>query len=438
MDEKHSESASRSDKEIGISRAGAADAVRAADLAAGASAATAAGIQSHAGRCLEGIAVALGESYIVSYVNPAFRQAAGATDRPVLGMPLFDAFPVLATDAVRSAVAEALRDQCEAEAPVALDGDAPGGEGQRDESFTVTASAVRGNESVDGGVLIEIRSLAEPAVADETESRAAHDDPHGTLASELLQVNQRLVVAALQEEALKERAESASKAKSAFLATMSHELRTPLNAIIGYASLLGDEVWGPISPEQRGYLARLQVSARHLLTLINDVLTLARVDADKEVAHSENVDVPLLLDEALALTMPLAVAKNLRLTVAAESFTLRTDPGKLLQILVNLLSNAIKFTNEGEIVLGACVEGAEAQFSVRDTGIGISLDDIDHIFDMFWQVDQDLTRRAGGTGLGLNVSARLAEVIGGRLGVKSTPGEGSTFTLYVPLAREEV
>jgi signal transduction histidine kinase len=217
---------------------------------------------------------------------------------------------------------------------------------------------------------------------------------------------------------------------------MSHELRTPLNAIIGYASLLDDEIWGPIQAEQHAHLQRLKTSARHLLTLINDVLTLARVDADKEVAHMTDVDAGSLLDEALTLTMPLVVEKRLDFSLMLnESFMIRTDRGKLLQIIVNLISNAVKFTNQGQITLSASIRGDEAEFCVTDTGIGISPTHLEHVFDMFWQVDQDLTRRVGGTGLGLNVSRRLAWLLGGRMIAESVPGEGSKFTVRLPLER---
>jgi signal transduction histidine kinase len=288
-------------------------------------------------------------------------------------------------------------------------------------------------------VLLRVSSVGAQANALLVQLREAREDDtrdatRAALHNELVDVNQRLVVAALREQDLKERAEAASKAKSAFMATMSHELRTPLNAIIGYASLLDDGIWGPIQPEQHAHIERLKMSARHLLTLINDVLTLARIEADKELVHTEDVHAGALLDEVLTLTMPLIAEKHLGFSLELDdTFTIHTDRGKLLQILVNLISNATKFTSHGEITLIAAIRGRDAEFSVKDTGMGISPEHLAHVFDMFWQVDQNLTRREGGSGLGLNVSRRLAWLLGGRITAESTLGEGSTFSVCIPL-----
>lgn len=402
-------------------------------------AAAAAGVREHADRSSVGIAVTLGPAGLVGYANTAFRRLAGSGDLFVIRHPLFEVFPLLGEDGVRAAVSAALKDGAEAglELPVRASSTENGDSCAR--LLHLTVSPIRGGVTAasDGryrAVLLQLRD----APAGESDGTAGDHkwqaEPERALDGQLVEVNQRLVVAALREQELKERAESASKAKTAFLATMSHELRTPLNAIIGYAGLLDDEVVGPIDEVQHRHLARLKRSAQHLLTLVNDVLTLSRVEADKEVLHAERVDSESVLDEAIALTLPMAAVKNLELSARnAQAFVLHTDRGKLLQILVNLIGNAIKFTDKGEVTVGASVRDDAAEFCVTDTGIGIDAANLDHIFDMFWQVEQDLTRRVGGTGLGLNVSRRLAWLLGGRLAVESTPGKGSTFTVHLPM-----
>ena len=227
----------------------------------------------------------------------------------------------------------------------------------------------------------------------------------------------------------------ANKTKSEFLATMSHELRTPLSAIIGYGELLADGITGPINDGQREQLLRIKTSAGHLLGLIDELLTFSRFEAGRETAQYEPVDVSGILDEAYSIAWPLAKARNLTLTATRPNGAPRmvTDRSKLRQILVNLLSNAIKFTDRGEIALAARVDGDAMCFEVRDTGIGIAMEDLQRIFDPFWQVEQTHSRRAGGTGLGLSVTRALARLLGGDVAVESTPGIGSRFEVRLPL-----
>jgi PAS domain S-box-containing protein len=239
------------------------------------------------------------------------------------------------------------------------------------------------------------------------------------------------------EHAARAEAERANRAKSEFLAVMSHELRTPLNAIGGYAELMEMGIRGPVTPEQREDLRRVQTSQRHLLGLINEVLNYARLETG--TVHYDVADVRMrdVLLGAEALVAPQAQAKELALTVAPcpPSLTARADAEKVRQILVNLLSNAVKFTDRGgRVDLDCAAAEGRVQVLVRDTGIGIAADQLERIFEPFVQVRADLTRIAEGTGLGLAISRDLARGMGGDLTAESTPGEGSTFTLTLPAA----
>jgi PAS domain S-box-containing protein len=231
-------------------------------------------------------------------------------------------------------------------------------------------------------------------------------------------------------------AEAASSAKSEFLAVMSHELRTPLSAIIGYEELLFDGITGPVTEGQRTQLGRIKASAMHLLSLIDEVLTLSRVEAGREVTHPERIPVLSALNESLEFAEPLAAEKGLELRVEPpdDSCAVWADSTKLRQILLNLLTNAIKFTDSGSVVLESGMCGEMIEIRVRDTGIGIAPADHERVFDTFWQVEQKSTRKVGGTGLGLSVSRRLARLMHGELTLDSRIGNGSTFTLRLPAA----
>jgi signal transduction histidine kinase len=228
---------------------------------------------------------------------------------------------------------------------------------------------------------------------------------------------------------------AASEAKSAFLATMSHELRTPLNAIIGYQSLLAEGIDGQLNESQRAQLLRIRVSADHLLALIDEVLTFSRVEAGKEVVRREETRLLPLIEAAVSMVTPLAESKNLTIVREGGDAQLYTDPGKVRQILLNILSNAIKFTDSGKIVVTSKENRQTVSISIQDTGIGISHENLERIFDAFWQVEQRSTRKVGGTGLGLSVSRSLARLLGGEVTVESTLDKGSTFTLTLPLRR---
>jgi signal transduction histidine kinase len=232
---------------------------------------------------------------------------------------------------------------------------------------------------------------------------------------------------------MNEKAERASEAKSQFLAVMSHELRTPLNAIVGYQDLLALEVGGPLSDSQRGYLARIRGASEQLLRLIDQILSLSRIEAGKEVLALAPMDVGSLVSETVSMVEPAALAKGLAVRVAtpAEPVVCVSDAGKVRQILLNLLSNAVKFTDAGGVDVVVASEGGSVFVNVRDSGPGIPERDRANIFEPFVQLDTSATRRHGGTGLGLPVSRELARMLGGEVQLRSTPGEGSTFTLRI-------
>jgi signal transduction histidine kinase len=238
--------------------------------------------------------------------------------------------------------------------------------------------------------------------------------------------------------AARDEAERANRAKNDFLAVMSHELRTPLNAIIGYGSLLRDGIPDPPTAGQRRQIERIAVSATHLLALIDEVLTLSRLELGRERITPTSIGVGTLVEEAATMMEPDARRKGLALTVAGpeQDVTMVTDAGKLRQALVNLLGNAVKFTDRGEVCIRAMAEpdGENVVFEVEDTGIGISPEHLPRVFDAFWQVDQAPTRRVGGTGLGLHVTRRLVRLLGGEVDARSVVAQGSCFTIRVPRA----
>ena len=229
-------------------------------------------------------------------------------------------------------------------------------------------------------------------------------------------------------------AEEANVAKASFLATMSHELRTPLNAMIGYTDLLQMGVPEPIPDGAREQVRRVGLSARHLLQLIEEILTFSRLEAGRETVQAETVDLRELVQEVSAILEPLAQERGLRFDVprTTSPAELRTDPRKLRQILINLVGNAVKFTERGGVELSVADEAGWVCLRVRDTGIGISPDHLETVFEPFRQVETDRARRAHGSGLGLSVARRLTLLLDGELRVESTPGQGSTFTLRLP------
>jgi PAS domain S-box-containing protein len=231
--------------------------------------------------------------------------------------------------------------------------------------------------------------------------------------------------------------EKANRAKDRFLASMSHELRTPLNAVMGFTGTLLMKLPGPLTEEQSRQLQTIRSSAKHLLSLINDLLDLAKIESGNIALTLEPVVLQSVVEEVCATLCPLAEKKGLalNLTLPEDQLVINTDRRAISQILINLASNAIKFTDRGEvgIVLGREKDGGKSwtQFSVHDTGIGIRPEDQPKLFQAFTQLEGNL-RRQEGTGLGLHFSRKLAELLGGQINFKSEYGKGSTFTLSLP------
>ena len=238
----------------------------------------------------------------------------------------------------------------------------------------------------------------------------------------------------VRERGARQDAESASTAKSDFLAVMSHELRTPLNAIIGYVSLLADGVTGPLNERQLTQLGRVKASANHLLRLIEQILSLSSIEAQREDLRLEEIDACAIVAETTGLVEPLMATKGLVLNVdlPSDPSLVETDVTKLRQILLNLLTNAAKFTERGTVRCHVHSDAGGIVIDVSDTGRGIARDDLQRVFEAFWQggsLDRD---RPEGVGLGLTVSRQLARRLGGDIKVASISGQGSTFSLRLP------
>jgi PAS domain S-box-containing protein len=235
--------------------------------------------------------------------------------------------------------------------------------------------------------------------------------------------------------------QEANRMKSEFLANMSHELRTPLNGIIGFTEFLIDEKPGPLKPKQKEYLSDVLNSARHLLQLINDVLDLAKVEAGKMELHPEVFPVRKAVDEVAAVIKGIAHKKHITvgIEIGEGLAAVVLDQHKFKQVLYNLLSNAVKFTDDdGQVGIQArCLDGHRLEVQVRDTGIGIKADDISRLFTEFEQLDSGTARRFEGTGLGLALTKKIVEFQGGQITVQSELGQGSVFSVVLPLVSKD-
>ncbi|MFF9550612.1 response regulator [Methylobacterium fujisawaense] len=239
-------------------------------------------------------------------------------------------------------------------------------------------------------------------------------------------------------EAARAAAEAANAAKSQFLANMSHELRTPLSAVIGYSEMVQEELEDIGEADLVADMKKIETNARHLLGLINDVLDISKIEADRVEVYAEDFDVATVVQE-VAVTVEGLIAKKgntLALALEADLGSAHTDVTKLRQCLINLLSNAAKFTENGRITLSVARVDTTMRFSVTDTGIGMTPEQVGRLFERFTQADASTTRRFGGTGLGLAITRAFAEMLGGAIAVESRQGEGTTFTLTLPVRFE--
>ena len=267
-------------------------------------------------------------------------------------------------------------------------------------------------------------------------TRVATGRPFSPRERERLRVLADHAALAVHKSLLLQRAQSANRAKGRFLATMSHELRTPLTALAGYGELLADEVIGPLSETQLDVLERMRSVTSHLSAMIEEILAFTSLEEGRETVRPSDCLAEDLVRAAVAAIEPLADQKSLGVSVRlpAGSVRLTTDIDKAQQILINLLGNAVKFTDRGEIRVTMTSTPVLLRVEIADTGIGIPKDELSRLFRPFAQVDTGLTRRHGGTGLGLYISRRLATMLGGDIEVDSEPGAGSRFSMVLPLS----
>ena len=362
------------------------------------------------------MAVLRGENHVFEYVNSSYYQLTG--HRELIGLPARDALPE-----IRSQGFEELLDEVIAT-----------GKPYVGREIAVLLSRSPGAEPEQRFLDFVYYPITE---ADGTRSGVV---AHGSDVTDH-------VLSRREAQRARQEAEEASRAKSHFLANMSHEIRTPINAIIGYTDLLTLGITGPVTESQRQQLERVRASSRHLLNIVEDVLDVAKVEAGRMDVERDRVQVSGTVSAACAIIAPQAIERKITTTddCSESDTTYVGDEARVRQILVNLLSNAVKFTEPGGTVRVSCgvvedapggvataATGAITFLRVTDTGIGISAADLVTIFQPFTQVEGGPTRTRGGTGLGLTISRHLARLMGGDLTVESKPGQGSTFTLWLP------
>jgi PAS domain S-box-containing protein len=372
-----------------------------------------------------------GPDLVYEMANPLYLRMMGRKD--VIGRPIREVFPELSEGApVLRSFEQALttgRPFTADEYPVRFD---RRGTGQMEDAFfQLTVQPVTDNTGAVGAIVVVAVDITEQVRA--REQIALQAARLRELQAHTKGINDRLERTNEELIARRREAENANKVKSQFLARMSHELRTPLTAIIGYAELLASGM-GSLTEVQRRQLERIDLAARHLLRIIEEILSFSRIEAGRETVHLEKTNLVDLVREAVALIEPLAKEKGLEVHMdGPNGISLDTDPGKVRQIVLNLLSNAVRFTDSGGVEVEAAEEASWAVLRVRDTGVGVPAEQLERIFEPFRQAEHRGARRAGGTGLGLSVTRHLARLLGGDVLIESAPGQGSTFTVRLPL-----
>jgi PAS domain S-box-containing protein len=351
-------------------------------------------------------------------IGPAIRTGKSVVVRRLREQPTFRAWrDALASRNLESVVAVPLREGDTVWGALAV----YAGEPDAFDSSEVELIVELGENLAHGVASLRARKERAAAMAELMRARAE-------LEERVRQRTAELVVA-------KDAAESADRLKSAFLATMSHELRTPLNSIIGFTGIVLQGLAGPLNDEQKKQLGMVQNSSRHLLALINDVLDISKIEAGQLEIQCAPFSLPEAIRKAVTVVSPLAQKKGiaLRTEIAPDIESMVGDQRRTEQVLLNLLGNGVKFTDQGEVCVRCTRDQGWLVTAIRDTGVGISPQYHQAIFEPFRQADTGLARKHEGTGLGLSICKRLVERLGGRISLESAPGQGSTFTVRLPL-----
>jgi signal transduction histidine kinase len=362
-------------------------------------------------------AITRGAEHILVYANSAFRRLAGVANGDALGAPIATTFAGTERRSLNAILDRTFRDGVEL-LDESIDASSERASGWRCNVWPVIAD----NGRVEA-LGIAIRESSPPDAALELQR----------------QVAEQMLLGALRERGLADDAETANRAKTAFLRAMSHELRTPLNAIGGYIDLLDMGLRGPVTESQHADFARVRTNQQHLAAIITEILNFARVGSGSVSYAVSDVNGCDALRHASELIEPLIAQRELVFDGISGDSTIvaRADPEKVTQILVNLLSNAIKFTPPGGHISGECAAADDAvTLSISDTGLGIATGKLETIFEPFVQLKEGLADREGGIGLGLSISRDLARAMKGDLTVESTEGKGTRFTLSLPRASD--
>jgi signal transduction histidine kinase len=363
-------------------------------------------------------AIVRGPEHTLVYANAAFCRLAGIANREPPRVPIATVFTGAEGRALSALVDRASRDRVELLDEL-IDASSEGASAWRCNVWPVLT-----DDGQADSLAIEIRESSPPDEALDLQR----------------QIVEQMLLGALRERGLADDAETAERAKTAFLRAMSHELRTPLNAIGGYIDILDMGLRGPVTEDQHADFARVRTAQQHLAAIITEILNFARVGSGSVSYAVSDVNACDALRHASELIEPLIAQNGLVFDGISGDSTIvaRADPEKVTQILVNLLSNAIKFTPEGGRISAECAAVNDAvTLSIIDTGLGIAPEKLETIFAPFVQLKEGLADRAGGIGLGLSISRDLARAMKGDLTVESSEGKGTRFTLSLPRASEQ-